>query len=138
MHDTIHTALPVVAALIQREDGLILLCQRSERMKRALHWEFPGGKIEPGETGPQALKRECREELGIGLNVYEPVAETVCAYPDVTIDLTLYRSTIRDGVPAALEHRQLHWIRPDELGDYDLCPADRALAGQLRQPAEKR
>lgn len=123
--------LPVVAALILRDDGRCLMCQRSEAMKRPLGWEFPGGKIEPGETGPEALRRECREELAIDLRVRGPVAETVYAYPDVTIRLTLYACAIVSGEPKALEHRALRWTTRGELASLPLCPADRRLAEAL-------
>ena len=81
--------LPVVAALIERKNGQgepeILLCRRPAHKSRGLLWEFPGGKVEPGETGEQALARECREELAVELQVGEPAAQTVHCYPDVTV-----------------------------------------------------
>ena len=125
-------ALPVVAALIMDPEGRCLLCQRSEHMKRPLHWEFPGGKIEAGETGEAALRRECMEELKIGLDVGAQMAETVWTYPDVTVRLTLYLCHIQDGTPTALEHRTVSWVASENVADYALCPADRELWKQCQ------
>ena len=122
--------IEVVAALI-RKDGRVLLCQRPENKARPLGWEFPGGKVEPGETQAQALARECREELGVELDVRAVAATTTHAYPDVTIRLTLMEAAIASGAPRLIEHRALAWVTMREALTLDLCPADRALAGQL-------
>ena len=86
----------VVAALL-RQDGKFLICQRPAHKARGLLWEFPGGKVEPGETMAQALARECREELGVTVAVEEPVAQVVHEYPDLTIRLTLLAAVITGG-----------------------------------------
>lgn len=119
--------LEVVAAMISREDGRILICQRPETKARALGWEFPGGKVEPGETNAQALIRECREELAIGLCVSEEIADVVYRYSDVCVHLHLLSCRIGSGAPRALEHRDVRWALPEEFADYDFCPADRKL-----------
>lgn len=121
----------VVAALIW-EEGRFLICQRPAHKARGLLWEFVGGKVEPGETGEQALIRECREELDVTVAVGEVFLETVHAYPDLTIRLTLYRARITEGRPRALEHRDLRWIAPGEIPEYAFCPADRAILEKLR------
>ena len=120
----------VVAALIW-EEGRFLLCQRPAHKARGLLWECVGGKVEPGETGEQALIRECREELGVTVAVGEVFLETVHAYPDLTIRLTLYSARIAEGRPRALEHRQLRWITPEEIPEYAFCPADREILEKL-------
>ncbi len=120
----------VVAALIW-EEGRFLICQRPAHKARGLLWEFVGGKVEPGETGEQALIRECREELGVTVAVGEVFLETVHAYPDLTIRLTLYSARIAEGRPRALEHRQLRWITPEEIPEYAFCPADREILEKL-------
>lgn len=118
--------IEVVAALIE-EHGRFLVCQRPAGKARALEWEFAGGKVEPGETGEQALERECREELGVALVAEEAVAQVEYAYPDVNIRLTLYRARIVEGMPLRLEHADICWITWAQADDYPFCPADQAL-----------
>ncbi len=120
----------VVAALI-REDGRILICQRPVGKARALLWEFPGGKVDPGETGEEALFRECREELGVGLEVGEMYCRVTHRYPDLQVRLTLYHARIREGRPQRLEHADIRWVTPAELSGYDFCPADREIIMKL-------
>ena len=88
--------IEVVAALIWRS-GRFLACQRPPHKARALLWEFPGGKIEPGESGPEALVRECREELDADIRVLGAFMDVTHAYPDLTVHLTLYESELASG-----------------------------------------
>lgn len=123
----------VVAALIWREDK-ILICRRPANKARALLWEFPGGKVEAGETKQQALVRECREELGITVvpgSVYYEVTHT---YPDITIHLTLFNCTAK-GEPQRLEHAALKWVQPHDVTAYDFCPADKAIVAEIAAQA---
>lgn len=123
----------VVAALIWREDK-ILICRRPANKARALLWEFPGGKVEAGETKQQALMRECREELGITVapgSVYYEVTHT---YPDITIHLTLFNCTTQDE-PQRLEHSELTWVLPQNVTAYDFCPADKAIVAKIAAQA---
>ena len=124
----------VVAALIWDGDRF-LICQRPAHKARDLLWEFVGGKVESGETGQQALIRECREELGITLRVEEAVTEVTHAYPDITVHLTLYGATIAEGTPQLLEHSELRWITLAEAGEYEFCPADAQMLRTLRKRA---
>ena len=124
----------VVAALIW-ESGRFMICQRPEHKARGLLWEFVGGKVEPGETKEQALIRECREELAVTVAVGKVFLDVVHQYPDLTVHLTLFHASIREGVPQKLEHRDIRWITVDEIGQYDFCPADEAILEQLRRTA---
>ena len=126
----------VVAALICRDDRF-LICQRPAHKARGLLWEFVGGKVEPGESGAEALARECREELGIDLQVGEVFTEVTHAYPDLTVHLTLYLAKISKGEPQKLEHNDLRWILPAEIEQYEFCPADREILDLICQKFRK-
>ena len=124
--------IEVVAALIW-DEGRFLVCQRPPHKARGLLWEFVGGKVEPGETKAQALARECREELDIGLAVGDVFMEVTHTYPDITVHLTLFNARIAQGEPRLLEHTALAWITPEEIPQYDFCPADAAILARLRR-----
>lgn len=121
----------VVAALIWNEDRF-LICQRPPHKARGLLWEFVGGKVEPGETKEQALVRECREELGVTVSVGRAYMELTHAYPDLTVRLTLFSTSITEGAPQKLEHTDLRWITADEIGNYAFCPADEEILERLK------
>ena len=120
----------VVAALVWDKDRF-MICQRPAHKARALLWEFVGGKVEPGETKKQALIRECQEELAITLNVDDVFMDVVHEYPDINIHLTLFNATIADGVPQLIEHNDIKWILPEEIPNYDFCPADEEILVKL-------
>ena len=120
----------VVAALIWKDDKF-LICQRPENKARALLWEFVGGKVEPGETKPQALIRECKEELGITIDVGEELVQVTHDYPDITVNLTLFTSVIVQGEPILLEHNDMRWITARELSEYCFCPADEVIVKMI-------
>ena len=121
----------VVAALIWNENQF-LICQRPANKARGLLWEFVGGKVEPGETKEHALVRECQEELAITLDVGEVFMDVVHEYPDLTVHLTLFNSSIRAGIPQKLEHNDIRWITVDEIDQYDFCPADEEILTRLK------
>ena len=120
----------VVAALIWNENRF-MICQRPENKTRAFEWEFVGGKVEAGETKEQALIRECREELGIEIEVYDIFMDVVHEYPDITVHLTLFNAVIADGVPQKLEHNDIQWITPEEIPGYNFCPADDEILKEI-------
>ena len=124
----------VVAALIWDKDKF-MICQRPADKARALLWEFVGGKVEPGETKAQTLIRECREELAITLSVGDVFMDVIHKYPDITVHLTLFNATIAEGVPKKLEHNDIRWITPEEIPNYEFCPADEEI---LRRIMEER
>lgn len=124
----------VVAALI-RKDGRILICRRPPDKARALLWEFPGGKIEKGESPEEALRRECMEELDVRLSVGRLYTQATHAYPDITVRLSLYEAALEEGSPRMKEHAALAWIRPEEIEDYAFCPADIDIIAKIRAEA---
>ena len=120
----------VVAALIW-QNGRFLICRRPAHKARGGLWEFAGGKVEPGESKAQALVRECKEELDIRLAVDDVYTEVTHVYPDLTVHLTLYNATIAEGTPQLLEHSELKWITPEEIPQFDFCPADTEILEKL-------
>ena len=122
----------VVAALIWDGDRF-LICQRPAHKARGLLWEFVGGKVEPGETKEEALRRECREELDIDLAVGEVFMAVRHVYPDITVHLTLFEATIAAGTPRRIEHNDLKWITPAEIPHYEFCPADEEILARIRR-----
>lgn len=121
----------VVAALIWEGDRF-LACQRPAHKARGLLWEFVGGKVEPGETGREALIRECREELAVTLQVQDVFMDVTHEYPELKVHLTLYQATICEGTPQKLEHHDLRWITVDEVDQYPFCPADEEILKRIK------
>ena len=109
-----------------------MICQRPANKARGLLWEFVGGKVESGETKEQALVRECQEELAITLDVGEVFMDVVHEYPDLTVHLTLFNASIREGIPQRLEHNDICWIAVDEIDQYTFCPADEEILKKLK------
>lgn len=124
--------IEVVAALVVDGDRF-LICRRPAHKARGGLFEFPGGKVEPGETQEAAIIRECREELNITVRPEKPIADVTHHYPDLTIHLTLLHVHLTGDMPVALEHDQLCWITVQELDDYPFCPADVAFHAAIRQ-----
>ena len=116
----------VVAALIWDNDRF-LICQRPANKARPLLWEYVGGKVEPGETKEDALVRECKEELDITVSVGSVFFDVIHEYPDITIHLTLFNATIVDGEIKLLEHNDYRWITPEEISQFEFCPADESI-----------
>jgi len=112
----------VVGAIIER-GGMILLAQRScATLNRK--WEFPGGKVEPGETQQAALQREIFEELGVEILVGDKIGANQFEISGKRYRLHVYWATILKGEPVAREHYSIAWVRPNEMLSYDFAPAD--------------
>ena len=120
----------VVAALIWDNDRF-MICQRPSYKARGLLWEFVGGKVEPGESKEDALKRECMEELNITLQVGTAYMDVVHTYPDLTIHLTLLNAVIQSGTPQKLEHVDIKWISRNEIPQFEFCSADQDILKKL-------
>ncbi|MDO9544745.1 MAG: 8-oxo-dGTP diphosphatase MutT [Synergistaceae bacterium] len=116
--------LRVSAAIINNSDNEILICQRGPGGSCEFLWEFPGGKIEPGESPEECVVRECREELGIDIEVRDLFEQMTYPYPEREIEFLFFRASMTDGVPLASVHNCIKWVSPDMLGKYEFCPAD--------------
>lgn len=127
-------AVRVVAALIEdpNAESRFLVQQRMPGGSRGSLWEFPGGKVEAGESDQEALIRECREELGIELTVEAPRWQAVHRYRDLWVELVLYAAQIRAGVPKPLKALQLRYLHPREMSALPFCEADLPLIEELR------
>ncbi|MGW4941448.1 (deoxy)nucleoside triphosphate pyrophosphohydrolase [Actinoplanes sp. NPDC004185] len=121
----------VIVAAVIVQDGRVLACERSAPPEVAGRWEFPGGKVEAGETDAQALARECAEELGVRVAVGARVG------PDVPLAhgravLRVFTVTLLNGdEPRALEHTAMRWLAADELDSVPWLPADRPIVAEL-------
>ncbi len=123
-------AILVTAAVIER-GGLVLIARRAQSDHGAGGWEFPGGKVEAGETPEACLARELREELGITVSVGALVSDHVYQYPARAIRLLAFRAVIIEGEPAAQYHEELAWVAPRALRNYALLPADLPVVAAL-------
>lgn len=127
-----------VAAGIVRHEGRILICQRPAGGHMAGFWEFPGGKIENGETPREALRREIYEELGVEVRVGRLYWETRHRYPDRDVHLRFYDCEWESGVAKNEEVAKHEWVHPSSLGDFDFLPADAQLVESLMNGEEIR
>lgn len=127
--------VPVVCAIIRRA-GLIMLAQRPPDKKLAGLWEFPGGKVEPGEAPEAALHRELQEELGCAVVITQALPAFVHAYDWGSIHLIPFVCALAPGSPEPHphEHTALVWVEPARLHDYPLAPADVPLLAALEKP----
>lgn len=129
--------IEVVCAIVEQH-GRVLLTQRSEQMREPMLWEFPGGKLEPGETEQQALVREIKEELNIDVKPYHRLDPVQQLYPNHTIVLIPYLCQYNGGVISLLEHRAYRWATPGELAGFNWCPADVPIVEDYLQLVKNR
>lgn len=130
--------IQVVAAVIHNEKNEILCALRSPLMTLPNLWEFPGGKIEEGESHEAALIREIQEELDIHIKVGENVEDTYYEYEQFTIQLTSYFATINAGSVNPTEHAELRWVKNDKLLELEWAPADIPAVEKVRNLKNKR
>lgn len=126
----------VVAAIIER-DGQILATQRRADQSLPLSWEFPGGKIEPGESPTQALQREIEEELGCSITVGEVEDVVFFAYPEFDLVMPVYWAKVRAGEPWARQVAALTWLKREDLISLTFAPADVPLVHRLASGTSK-
>lgn len=125
--------LPVVAVALTDAQGRVLIAQRPFDKEHGGLWEFPGGKIELGESPEAALVRELREELGVTVSPehLKPLTFSSAGRATRHLLLLLYRCTTWQGEPRALDAAAIHWVLPAALADYDMPPADRPFVSVL-------
>ena len=122
--------IEVVAAVIRDEDGKILATQRGYgAMKDG--WEFPGGKMEPGETPQEALQREISEELAVTIEVDEFLCTVHYNYPEFYLTMHCYWCHVAQGAVKLLEHEAAHWLTMDQLNTVDWLPADQEVIERM-------
>lgn len=124
----------VVAAVIIR-DGCVLACRRNPDRSAGGLWEFPGGKVEPGESPEDALTREIREELGVVIEVGKLIHRATTPTGTAHIDLSSYEACLTDAPPLrSTDHDVLRWLRPNQLSELDWAQPDLPVVELLRQP----
>jgi 8-oxo-dGTP diphosphatase len=123
----------VVAAALFDAAGRVLIAERPAGKHMAGRWEFPGGKVAPGETEEAALARELEEELGIEMIEARPMMRLSHRYPDREVELSLWVVGRYAGEPRALDRQRLKWVERAQLGQEDLLEADRPFVAALVQ-----
>jgi 8-oxo-dGTP diphosphatase len=123
--------LQVVAAIIERDER-VLICRRRPDQRHALQWEFPGGKVEPGETPAEALARELEEELGVSGARGENISGYEFTYPGrQPIQLLFFRVSAFEGEPRNLIFQEIRWTPRASLPEFDFVEGDREFLRQL-------
>jgi 8-oxo-dGTP diphosphatase len=126
--------ISVVAGILRDSCGRILVTQRQHGTHLAGTWEFPGGKVEPGESLDAALRRELAEELGLRIGTVEPLISVPWSYPGKAIVLHAFRVNEFDGDAHGRERQALRWLEPGQLASIDMPPADRPIVTALKLP----
>jgi len=119
--------ITVVAGVVRRHDGRVLISRRRASTHLGGFWEFPGGKVAPEESLEEALIRELQEEVGVRAAVGALLLDTIHAYPDRTVHLHFFECTILHGQPTCLEVEAVEWCSLEELRDYPMPAANAPL-----------
>ncbi|MCX6576874.1 MAG: (deoxy)nucleoside triphosphate pyrophosphohydrolase [Candidatus Aminicenantes bacterium] len=125
--------MQIVTAAVIEQGGKILIAKRRAGDRFAQLWEFPGGKLEPGESPGQCLQRELREELGVETRLEGFIGSFPFASPVLSIELVAYKVSIVSGRLALSDHEELRWVSPAVLGDYSFTEPDLPLLKILRE-----
>lgn len=129
----------VAAAIIKDKTGRILIGRRKQAPGDSCAglWEFPGGKVEDGESQVQCLVRECQEELGLKIAVGERYASVRHTYPERTVEVSFWLAFAKSSEAKAQVHTELRWIWSRELGEYAFCPANADVVARLQAETQK-
>jgi 8-oxo-dGTP diphosphatase len=127
----VNKMIHVAGAVIQNAQGEILCALRSAGMSMPGLWEFPGGKLETGESPQSCLVREIKEELGCEIEVGGMIADVEHDYPSIRVHLMTYFAAIVSGVPEAREHERLEWLPASRLRELEWAPADLSTVDKL-------
>jgi 8-oxo-dGTP diphosphatase len=130
-HVNAHKSRKVIVAAAIITDGRVLACERSSPPEVAGRWEFPGGKVEPGETDQEALARECVEELGVRVEVGDRIGPDVALAHGRAVLRVFAVRLLGDDQPRALEHTSMRWLSADELDTVPWLPADKPIVAEL-------
>ena len=120
-----------VTAGILRQNGLVLIARRRPGKHMAGKWEFPGGRIDPGESPEQCLARELEEELDVRASIGDLLCRTAWEGEGISLDLMVYRVDGFEGTPSLKEHDEIRWVAPQDLHAYDLADSDRRVVEAL-------
>ncbi len=127
----------IVVAGVALRDNRVMICRRRAGSSNGLKWEFPGGKIEPGESPEEALARELKEELDIAVRVGRVADAVYYRYPERDVLVLFYRCAIAAGEPRTIDCDAVEWVCPDDLEQYDFAGADKVFVernfGQLER-----
>jgi 8-oxo-dGTP diphosphatase len=121
----------VAVAIITNDQDRMLIAKRKSGKVMAGCWEFPGGKIEPGETPEESLKRELEEEMNVTISVGDYIAEITYDYEWGPVRLIAYEASIKEGEIQLLDHDAIAWVSPGEMQHYGMTPADEPLINDL-------
>ncbi|GAA3546636.1 8-oxo-dGTP diphosphatase MutT [Zobellella aerophila] len=134
--ETVKKSVLVAVGVVENPRGELFICRRGASQHQAYKWEFPGGKVEAGETVPQALARELAEEIGIEVLACQPFMRIEHDYGDKLVILDIRKVTAFNGTPHGLEGQPSRWVPLAELHDYEFPAANGPIVNKLRADAE--
>ncbi|OQA62071.1 MAG: (deoxy)nucleoside triphosphate pyrophosphohydrolase [Treponema sp.] len=129
--------IDVAAAVIENREGRILIARRKPEISLGGYWEFPGGRIEPGETAAECAAREMKEEMDVHIETGDVLAETVHDYGTKTVHLVAVRAILLGGRMRLHDHDDIRWVTVAEMDDYLFAPADEAIVEAIQADSKK-
>ncbi len=133
LHAYTDTMIEVAAAVLENREGRILIARRKAETFLGGYWEFPGGKIEPGESPAECAARELHEEMQVRIEAGDVIAETVYDYGSKVVHLIAVRAILLDGHFKLHDHDEIRWVTFYEMDDYLFAPADEEILNKIRE-----